>query len=195
MISKEEFFSRQKTILNKRKNQINSLFEKINKHISISGDKVLSLGCGTAYEIIILKENFNKVCAVDINNSIIDFCKEEYFCKEYSGVDFVCENNLIFLENQKGSSIDLILCLDMDSNIFPKQILSIAKNKLKQNSSIVFTERANNINIYGRLLLFPFIENLKKEFGKDFIFYEEYSENDYIDSETRDDVVLIAKKK
>jgi len=190
MISKKEFFSKQKIILNNRKPQVEFLLEKLKKHIYFSGNKLLSLGCGTAHELSILKESFDEVIGVDIDSAIIDFCKETH-----EDISFVCENNLIFLEKQKEDSVDLILCLDIDTNIFPQRLLSIAKTKLKKRGSIVFTERQNNISIYDRLLLFAFIEQIKKQFQEEFYFYEDNNLLNVADPNTRDNVVLMAKKK
>ena len=149
MKSKEEYFAINSEDLQKRTAQIKELLSSLN--IS-SVDTAVSLGCGTAAELPLIKAK-NKI-GVDHNPSVIDFCKETH------KAEFVCSDGFSYLDKLNNESVDLIFALDIDTNMIPLLLIKQAMSKLKQGGSIIITERENNIKIYNRMLLLPFIDEI-----------------------------------
>ncbi|MBW3018952.1 methyltransferase domain-containing protein [Candidatus Woesearchaeota archaeon] len=171
--------------LPKRTEQLRSLFQMLNGKISLSGNTVVSIGCGVAAEFPLL--DFSTKIGVDFNPTLILFCKQKH-----EG-DFVCENYMAYLDGLEDSSVDLVLALDIDTNIIPSVLIRSSLRVLKHNGSLVITERENNVNVYGRMLLLPFIEQIKKDFPlAEFKFYSRM--NVVTSKDDRDNFVLTVKK-
>jgi hypothetical protein len=154
MVSREEYFRIQKEYLEFRKPQIKVLFDQLQRHISLDGDNVVSIGCGVAPEFLFL-EHQNKV-GLDHNPSIIDFAKSTH------DATFYCMNYMEYLESAEDHSIDLILAIDIDSNIIPDMLIRLALQKLKSTGALVITEREYNIHLYGRSLLLSQMDKPKR---------------------------------
>jgi|SRR3989344_6164434 len=145
----------QQDYLQKRILQVHSLFDFLAIYGKFQGKKMISIGCGTAAEFKVLCENFAEKIGIDQDSAIIDFCKSIH-----KKTSFICSNYLTYIKKIENDSADLILALDIDTNILPDIFVNALLPKLKNNGFMILTEREDNARIYGRMLLMPHIQDI-----------------------------------
>ena len=187
-----EYVGKQKQYHSTRKSQLNKFFSFISQYVSLQGGKLASLGCGTAPEAELLSNNFKHIDCVDQDAAVIDFCLHH---NAVPNAKFIHQISNIYLDKQPDCSIDCILALDIDTNLIPQNTIELAKRKLRSNGLLILTERENNIAIYGRLLLYPFIAQLRQLYSDDFAFRMLVNLHESPVPGERDNIVLIMKKR
>ncbi len=135
----------------------------------------------------VLSKTFQKKIGINLNSSIIDFCKESH------DFEFHCANYTTFLDSAKDNSIDCIFALDIYTNIFPILLLKLAKRKLKKDGHLVMSERENNQVIYKRLLLQPFLHNLTRESNNRITPLSRFNER--MNRDDRDNFIVVFQKR
>ncbi len=206
----------------RRQEQLRTLFTHLSsivlRQTSAVNRTYVSLGCGTAADIALLSSDFSSLIGVDHNSDIIDFCRQYAVGSRYSStinhqpstvkqlsstvnrppstdIRFVHAVHLIWLEQQADNSIDVLSALDVDSNMFPEEIVRLAAKKLKQNSVLIMTEREDNERIYGRYFLLPFIEEWKECYAQGFTIETTINIHQSTKQEERDNVVIVLRRK
>ena len=91
---KQTYFQIQSVYLNFRSPQVKQLLNFLKKHINLSSDTVISLGCGVAAEFQHLTHK-NKI-GIDQDPSMIDFCKSTH---KHS--TFICANHILYADKLK----------------------------------------------------------------------------------------------
>ena len=178
----DDYLAYHRDYLPKRRAQLESLFSFLNFN---SGSSVVSVGCGVAAEFSVL--DFSRKVGMDLNPVLIMFCKEVH------DAEFFCGNYMTHFSNIPDGSVDLVLALDIDTNILLVPFIRDSLRKLAKNGRIVVTERENNVNVYGRMLLLPFVQQIKSEFSLAHVkFYSRM--NQVTDKDDRDNFVLVVTK-
>jgi len=177
-LSKEDFFAVQQDYLKFRTPQVKNLLDFLNKHISLKGESLLSIGCGVAPELPLLKNNFPIRIGIDHNPSIIDFCKSTH------SEQFICTSYLDFSPGR----FDCILALDIDTNLPPISVIHTVLPALRKGGHLILTEREDNLRIYQRYLI-P-LQKIKQEFSTHKIQVFQRL-NKEISKEDRDNIILI----
>jgi hypothetical protein len=139
---------------------------------SLRGKHVVSLGCGTAPEIDVL--DFASYVGVDHRPWLVPLWNTLTTAR----VQFASTSSFTFLNAPR--RIDALLCLDIDTQLFPVETIDQASTHISPGGIIVFAERAGNPEIYGRQLLLPFINEIKERFGSKYAiqYVETASERD-----------------
>jgi SAM-dependent methyltransferase len=181
----EDYFEYHSKYLPKRTEQVRALLSTLSDRVNLAGNTVISVGCGVASEFSLL--DFKQKIGIDFNPRLIEFCTKKHIA------DFVCDNYMAYFESLDDNSVDLVLALDIDTNIIPSLLVKHSLRVLKPGGSMIVTERENNIHIYGRMLLLPFIDQIKQEFPVHQVKF--YSRMNHITSkDDRDNFVLTVKK-
>lgn len=81
----------------------------------------------------------------------------------HKNTQFICANYLTHARKIENNSVDLILALDIDTNILPDILVNVLLHKLKINGIMILTERENNMRIYGKMLLMPYLQDMVSE--------------------------------
>ena len=181
----EDYFEYHSKYLPKRTEQVRALLSMLSDRVNLAGNTLISVGCGVASEFSLLE--FQNKIGIDFNPRLIEFCQSKHMA------DFVCDNYMPYFDSLDDNSVDLILALDLDTNIIPTLLVKHSLRILKPGGSIIITERENNVNIYGRMLLLPYIDQIKQDFPLAEVKF--YSRMNHITSkDDRDNFVLTVKK-
>jgi len=171
--------------LQMRIKQVKSLFAFLQNHITREAECIISVGCGVAPEFDLFAAKVK--VGIDHNPSMVDFCK-----RTRQGT-FVYSDAIGYLGTLHNESVNLILALDIDTNILPVLLVSKALPKLKREGALILTEREDNARIYGRMLLLPFIKDIKKEFSQYRV--QAFTRfNKEPDKQDRDNVMMVIQK-
>ncbi|PIN75055.1 hypothetical protein COV18_04825 [Candidatus Woesearchaeota archaeon CG10_big_fil_rev_8_21_14_0_10_37_12] len=186
-MDKKTYYAHNDELFKLRAEQLHGLFNFLNNHINLTGQIVVSVGCGVAADLHLLKGRYSQKIGIDANSSVIDYCKKQQHAK------FIHARHSKALDDFADNSVDMLLALDIDSHILPQQFIKQALPKLKKNGTLILTERQHNEQIYHRMLLLPFIEEIKEQNKQHNIkvftrLHDENLEHD------RDNVVLIVTK-
>ncbi|MBN2420728.1 methyltransferase domain-containing protein [Candidatus Woesearchaeota archaeon] len=165
-----------------RMQEMEPIIDFLKNKICLKGEKLISVGCGTAPEISMLDYDFSEKIGIDLNQKAIEFCKNQN-----KHAEFYCMHAIEYLEKEKADSVDCILGMDIDLNIFPDALIEQSFKVLKKNGSIILTERKDNLKIYGSYLLLPIIQRIEKENNCDILAFQFPNE--------RDSLLVILQKK
>lgn len=179
----------QQNYLEKRIREIHTLFDFLAPSIKFQGDKVISVGCGTGAEFTVLAEKFKQKIGIDQDSAIIDFCESVH-----KNTQFIFANYLLYAQKIENNSADLILALDIDTNILPDILVNVLLPKLKKNGVMILTEREDNMRIYGRMLLLPHIQGINLTMSAKNVEIQTFTRfNKEASKEDRDNFVVVVK--
>ena len=164
-----------------RQKECADLFRNIELRLPVSRRSCLSLGCGTGAEFDALLLRFKTVVGVEKDSRYVEFAK-----RNHPAVCVMHDFAIRALEGFSVDSFDAIVALDVDSTLFAQDILRHAKRILPSGGVVVFSERAKNVELYGRSFLKEGLADLRGAFAGLFSFKAVIRNTD------RDGVVVIA---
>ena len=186
---KQDYEQKQTEYAKVREKEVETLIAFLLGHTKLSGENCLVAGCGVGAEARVLARLYKEVLAIDHDAAQVEIAKK------LGGTNIVynvADVHRWLLEYPHEPMFDLLTVFDVDTNLFLEQILESASPLLRKNGKIIVTERSANSKIYGRMLLLPLVEKIKKSMSKN--FYAQLFQRSLSTEPNKDAIVLVLTK-